>query len=73
MTRPTETPRGVGSRAPTRPTEQRGRGPPVPAGVGCGSLSIKSFKGLETIIYKTLIPRDLWSCVLPRWQFNVNV
>jgi hypothetical protein len=40
------------------------------AQLGPVGTKILEFKSCKT---NTLSPRDLWSCVLPRWQFNVNV
>ena len=38
------------------------------AGCAQGKRSAEIHRALHVVS-----PRDLWSCVLPRWQFNVNV
>jgi hypothetical protein len=47
----------------------RGVEPPEPGGLApsqCGPIS-------EPCAFHVVSPRDLWLCVLPKWQFNVNV
>jgi len=40
---------------------------------GCGALFVCVCERAALCALHVVSPRDRWSCVLPRWQFNVNV
>jgi hypothetical protein len=40
---------------------------------GCGALFVCVCGCAALCALHVVSPRDLWSCVLPRWQVNVNV